>query len=350
MQQAAALLKKSGHTATVETTAKSLDNLERVQGYAAQRFGRRPAIQWRPGAIVALLDKDSGQSMWSYVTSGVTGLGSYVADPLPDGYSVHNSLPGLHGRIQPGGIFLCLVKVSGLAPGSDRRSAGFPLRESVRPRPRRHPSTEKPTYRSFSPNAACPWLMPNIRRRRESLVLLLQAEAAENRATNPRRWINCHQKPGNRPADYAESSKLRSTSYSAARAVTAAAEPSAQSAQAQPEPIPEPVASDQPAVVETPEPSQNFPVRLITRTPIPYPREAKDAQIQGLVIVELLIDEMGQVMTADVIQGHKTLAKAVVDAVKSWRFEPKMENGRTVVSTYTLPISFKFKAATDSTR
>jgi len=105
-----------------------------------------------------------------------------------------------------------------------------------------------------------------------------------------------------------------------------------------------------PAVTpESPAPENNFPVRLISRTPIEYPKEAQTAKVQGTVVVELLIDEMGQVMTTTVVSGDKRLAKAVVKAVKLWRFEPKMENGRTVVSTYTLPINFKLKSATNST-
>ena len=56
---------------------------------------------------------------------------------------------------------------------------------------------------------------------------------------------------------------------------------------------------------------------------------------------------MGQGMTADVVQVHKILSNAVVEAVKSWRFEPKMVNGRSVLGTYTLPFTFKLKSSKD---
>jgi periplasmic protein TonB len=87
--------------------------------------------------------------------------------------------------------------------------------------------------------------------------------------------------------------------------------------------------------------SLNFPARLISRAPIKYPDGAKLARVQGVVIVDLSIDEMGQVMKAVVVSGDRRLAKAVLSAVKLWRFEPELENGRAVVSRVTIPVTFK---------
>ena len=84
-------------------------------------------------------------------------------------------------------------------------------------------------------------------------------------------------------------------------------------------------------------------MRLISRTPIEYPQEARAANVQGVVVVSLLIDENGQVMKAEAVHGDKKLVKAALESVKRWRFEPELENGRPVVSRYTLPITFKIK-------
>jgi protein TonB len=87
----------------------------------------------------------------------------------------------------------------------------------------------------------------------------------------------------------------------------------------------------------------DFPARVISKTPIEYPVEARAARVQGIVMVEVLIDEMGQVMKADVVSGDRRLAKSVLASVKLWRFEPELENGRPVVSRLAIPINFKIK-------
>ena len=88
---------------------------------------------------------------------------------------------------------------------------------------------------------------------------------------------------------------------------------------------------------------EDFPVRLISRTPIEYPGAAKQAKVEGVVIVDLIVDEMGQVMKTEVVRGDLRLVKAVQKAVKLWRFEPELKNGRPVISRYTLPVTFKIK-------
>jgi uncharacterized protein (TIGR03790 family) len=84
-----------------------------------------------------------------------------------------------------------------------------------------------------------------------------------------------------------------------------------------------------------------YPARIVSRAPIEYPYDAQAAGIQGLVTVSLLLDEMGQVMKTRVISGNAKLAKAVLASLRRWRFEPRLENGRAVVSYFTLPIVFE---------
>ncbi len=82
------------------------------------------------------------------------------------------------------------------------------------------------------------------------------------------------------------------------------------------------------------------PARVINPAPIPYPKRAKERGIQGVVEVDLLIDEMGQLMKIDEVRGDRLLAEEVLKAVKSWRFVPKMENGRALACRITLPFVF----------
>jgi uncharacterized protein (TIGR03790 family) len=87
----------------------------------------------------------------------------------------------------------------------------------------------------------------------------------------------------------------------------------------------------------------DYPPRIVSRTAIPYPFDAHIDGIEGTVVVSLLIDEMGQVMKGILVSGNPKLAKAVMAAAKSWRFEPRLENGRAVPSWYTVPVIFKLK-------
>ncbi len=72
-------------------------------------------------------------------------------------------------------------------------------------------------------------------------------------------------------------------------------------------------------------------------------KDAKQAKIEGIVMVDLVIDDMGQAMKPEVVRGDRRLAKAVQKAMKLWRFEPEPKNGRPIIGRYTLPVTFKIK-------
>ena len=69
-----------------------------------------------------------------------------------------------------------------------------------------------------------------------------------------------------------------------------------------------------------------------------YPPEAQEARIQGIVILEVLIDPDGKVTSARVIRGVNGLDDAAVDAVLQWEFTPTLFNGiaRPVIMTVTV--------------
>lgn len=49
-----------------------------------------------------------------------------------------------------------------------------------------------------------------------------------------------------------------------------------------------------------------------------YPQEALDARIQGVVIIEAMLDIYGRVRQARVISGHPLLNEAAMNAIKQW--------------------------------
>jgi protein TonB len=62
----------------------------------------------------------------------------------------------------------------------------------------------------------------------------------------------------------------------------------------------------------------------------PYPMMAKQMRIQGLVSVQILVDEQGRVISAQVVTGNPALSTAARDAAMRARFTPTMLNGQPV--------------------
>lgn len=338
-QQAAALLKKAGHKATVEDSAREPQNAPALQGYASRRSVDAPNVQWRPGAIATVLDKDAGRAAWSYVTGGVTGFGSYVADPLQDGY------------FRPQILFPAYTSGFNLAESYYASCRYLGWRQIVIGDPLAAPYAKTPAKAqetAIEQATGLPeifagrrraWLMRKYSTSREAVDLLLRAEASDAGGDRGAA-LDLAAKSLERDPYLEEASKLKARLDPPAPEAAAAAPAAAAAESPATEPVQETVAE---VSAEMLEPSLDYPVRLISRTPIEYPEEARAAKIQGVVIVSLLIDENGQVMKAEAVHGNPKLVQAALESVKRWRFEPELENGRPIVSRYTLPITFKIK-------
>ncbi len=76
-----------------------------------------------------------------------------------------------------------------------------------------------------------------------------------------------------------------------------------------------------------------------------YPQAAKDAGIQGRVIVQFVVDENGGVQDARIVRGIGGGAdEEALRVVQSARFEPGKQRGEAVKVQMTLPITFKLAA------
>ena len=71
-----------------------------------------------------------------------------------------------------------------------------------------------------------------------------------------------------------------------------------------------------------------------------YPAIAQEARVQGVVILEIRIDEDGRVADARVIRPVALLDMAALDAVLQWEFEPTLLNGRPVPIIMTVTVNF----------
>jgi Ca-activated chloride channel family protein len=61
-----------------------------------------------------------------------------------------------------------------------------------------------------------------------------------------------------------------------------------------------------------------------------YPTGAKNAHVEGIVTVEVLLDEEGKVISARAIDGSSFLRQAAVDAARQARFSPTVLSGQPV--------------------
>jgi len=73
-----------------------------------------------------------------------------------------------------------------------------------------------------------------------------------------------------------------------------------------------------------------------------YPAEAREARIQGVVIMEGLVGPEGEMLFARVVSGHPLLTKAAIEAVGQWRYKPQRLNGQPIEVVSTITVTFSF--------
>ena len=72
-----------------------------------------------------------------------------------------------------------------------------------------------------------------------------------------------------------------------------------------------------------------------------YPEAARQANLQGIVALDVVVGPDGTVVDVRPISGPEELAGAAVDAVKWWRFQPYLLNGQAVQVRTTLAVDFR---------
>ena len=78
---------------------------------------------------------------------------------------------------------------------------------------------------------------------------------------------------------------------------------------------------------------------------VKYPKYAKEAGIEGTVLVHFVIDKKGKISEAHVHQGvHPVLDEEAVRVIlKSPKWKPGKKDGKPVKVSYTMPVMFNFK-------
>ena len=71
-----------------------------------------------------------------------------------------------------------------------------------------------------------------------------------------------------------------------------------------------------------------------------YPPLAKAAGVSGAVVVEVTVDEQGDVISARVISGHPLLKDSALAAARGWKFTPTQLSGSPVKVIGTMTFNF----------
>ena len=82
------------------------------------------------------------------------------------------------------------------------------------------------------------------------------------------------------------------------------------------------------------------PPRKIHDVPPVYPPAAREAGVQGLVILDATIDPTGVVGDIEVLKSVPELDEAAIAAVEQWRYEPTLVDGVPVPISMTMTINF----------
>jgi TonB family protein len=106
-----------------------------------------------------------------------------------------------------------------------------------------------------------------------------------------------------------------------------------------------PVSSPVPPIPQFNEPvmlsEETARARLIHSVEPKYPHEAAAQKLQGPVVLEALIARDGSVADLKIVRGYFVLSRAAIAAVKQWRFQPYVVNGRAAEMRTTITVDFQ---------
>ena len=79
---------------------------------------------------------------------------------------------------------------------------------------------------------------------------------------------------------------------------------------------------------------------LIRRVEPTYPPLARQARIQGSVVLAAVISKAGTIENLKLLSGHPMLVRAAIDAVSQWRYQPYILNGDVIEVDTQITVNF----------
>lgn len=80
--------------------------------------------------------------------------------------------------------------------------------------------------------------------------------------------------------------------------------------------------------------------RILNRVQPVYPEAARQARIEGVVRLHVIIGKEGSITQLEVISGHPLLQQAALDAVRQWAYQPTLLRGKPVEVDTTIDVIF----------
>jgi protein TonB len=80
---------------------------------------------------------------------------------------------------------------------------------------------------------------------------------------------------------------------------------------------------------------------IFSKSPMVYPQLAKQMNVQGNVVMQVVITIEGKVKEVKVVSGAPQLQGTAVDSLRNWRFLPYLDNGRPMEVESQVTIGFK---------
>ena len=87
--------------------------------------------------------------------------------------------------------------------------------------------------------------------------------------------------------------------------------------------------------------SEGLLVHKVTPT---YPPLARQARVQGAVVLQASIGKDGSIQNLKLVSGHPMLSQAAINAVKQWKYKPYFLNGEAVEVDTTITVNFTMGA------
>lgn len=81
----------------------------------------------------------------------------------------------------------------------------------------------------------------------------------------------------------------------------------------------------------------------ITRVPPVYPRAARQARVQGTVVIHGVVSPTGVLERLEVISGHPMLIQAAMECVRQWRYRPGTLNESPIEMPIVIRVNFVLK-------
>jgi periplasmic protein TonB len=82
---------------------------------------------------------------------------------------------------------------------------------------------------------------------------------------------------------------------------------------------------------------------VVKKVPPEYPAEARQNNIQGTVKIQVIIEKDGAVTVQNIVEGDPVLRPAAIEAVKQWRYEPTLFDGKPVDVQTTFEVNFTLR-------